>query len=621
MNLIEVDGARCFQAMVPMRDGARMNTFVFLPPSARPGNRFPVIVQRTPYGITSPVPAGEPLAPGGGGPATLTDPTRGWLPDPAQPLRGSMLRGWRAITAAGYAAVYQDCRGRNGSEGEDHVYGDDAADGFDTLEWIASEPWSNGRVGLSGSSAGATTALAAASTRHPSVQAFFAQVGGSSIYDDVVYEGNSIELERLWLWVANNIPGLSASHREVVKARSGLSDAELDVVAARARARYGALDGARHQRPPYLDCPEWMHLPLLGYPEFSVWQPYLDELISHPAPDAFRAAHSFRATIDVPGFHATTWFDIFLTSVLAAFGEIQARVGNQRLWIGPNDHYFVYETQYWTRDPWFEWFGLWLKDEPVPIATEPAVHYSPRCWVSDPAAYVPDDWRHADTWPPPGVTPQRWWLQADGGLVASGSAGDGGPAAPGGPDGTRSFRYDPAHPIPSLGGRNMLITAGSRDQRPVRDQPDYGLVYASAPLEAELTIAGPVTATVQLASDRPDTDVVVKLVEHRTDGRAMLLMDGVTRALFRHGRPDPRPLVVGTVHEIRVDLGHIHHTFAAGSRIEVDVTSSNFPRRARNTNSGNPLLAADGPDAVHVAINTVHHGAAHPSSIELPVLA
>ena len=621
MNLIEVDGARCFQAMVPMRDGARMNTFVFLPPSARPGNRFPVIVQRTPYGITSPVPAGEPLAPGGGGPATLTDPTRGWLPDPAQPLRGSMLRGWRAITAAGYAAVYQDCRGRNGSEGEDHVYGDDAADGFDTLEWIASEPWSNGRVGLSGSSAGATTALAAASTRHPSVQAFFAQVGGSSIYDDVVYEGNSIELERLWLWVANNIPGLSASHREVVKARSGLSDAELDVVAARARARYGALDGARHQRPPYLDCPEWMHLPLLGYPEFSVWQPYLDELISHPAPDAFRAAHSFRATIDVPGFHATTWFDIFLTSVLAAFGEIQARVGNQRLWIGPNDHYFVYETQYWTRDPWFEWFGLWLKDELVPIATEPAVHYSPRCWVSDPAAYVPDDWRHADTWPPPGVTPQRWWLQADGGLVASGSAGDGGPAAPGGPDGTRSFRYDPAHPIPSLGGRNMLITAGSRDQRPVRDQPDYGLVYASAPLEAELTIAGPVTATVQLASDRPDTDVVVKLVEHRTDGRAMLLMDGVTRALFRHGRPDPRPLVVGTVHEIRVDLGHIHHTFAAGSRIEVDVTSSNFPRRARNTNSGNPLLAADGPDAVHVAINTVHHGAAHPSSIELPVLA
>ena len=613
MNLLDVDGARCFQAMVPMRDGARMNTFVFLPPTAGPGDRFPVILQRTPYGIT------DPLLPGGGGPAALTDPTRGWLPDPAQPLRGSLLRGWRAITAAGYAAVYQDCRGRNGSEGEDHVYGDDAPDGFDTLEWIAAEPWSNGRVGLSGSSAGATTALAAASTRHPSVQAFFTQVGGSSIYDDVVYEGNSIELERLWLWVANNIPGLSASHREVVKARSGLTDAELDAAAGRARERYLALDGARHQRPPYLGCPEWMHLPLLGYPEFSVWQPYLDELISHPAPDAFRAAHSFRATIDVPGFHATTWFDIFLTSVLAAFAEIQARVGNQRLWIGPNDHYFVYETQYWTRDPWFEWFDHWLKDEPTAIASEPAVHYSPRCWVADPAAYVPDDWRHADTWPPPGVTSQRWSLGADGGLVPDAPGGSD-RAAGGSGEGTRSFRYDPAHPIPSLGGRNMLITAGSRDQRPVRELPDYGLVYSGAPLEADLTIAGPVTATVQLSSDRPDTDVVVKLVEHRADGKAMLLMDGVTRALFRHGGSDPRPLAAGEVHEIRVDLGHIHHTFPAGSRIEVDVTSSNFPRRARNTNSGRPLLAADGPNDLHVATNTVHHGAAHPSFVELPTL-
>lgn len=612
MNLLDVDGARCFQAMVPMRDGARMNTFVFLPPTARPGDRFPVILQRTPYGIT------DPLAPAAGGSAAaaLTDPTRGWLPDPAQPLRGSILRGWRAITAHGYAAVYQDCRGRNGSEGEDHVYGDDAPDGYDTLAWIASEPWSNGRVGLSGSSAGATTALAAASTRHPSVQAFFTQVGGSSIYDDVVYEGNSIEQERLWLWVANNIPGLSASHRAAVRARSGLSDDELDAAADRARARYTALDGARHQRPPYLDCAEWMHLPLLGYPEFSVWQPYLDELISHPAPDAFRAAHSFRATIDVPGFHATTWFDIFLTSVLAAFAEIRARVGNQRLWIGPNDHYFVYEARYWTRDPWFEWFGHWLKDEPTAIATEPAVHYSPRCWVADTATYVPDDWCHADTWPPPGVVAERWRLQADGSLTAEGA---GGSVTPG--DGTRTFRYDPARPIPSLGGRNMLITAGSRDQRPVRELPDYGLVYSSAPLAAELTIAGPVTATVQLSSDRPDTDVVVKLVEHRADGKAMLLMDGVTRALFRHGGPDPRPLVVGEIEEIRVDLGHIHHTFAPGSRIEVDVTSSNFPRRARNTNSGNPLLAADGPGDLHVAINTVHHGTAYPSAIELPVLA
>jgi uncharacterized protein len=206
-----IDGARCFQAMVPMRDGVRLNTFVYLPQEGGP--RFPVILHRIPYGITTP--QGR----------HITDSTKGWLPDPPTPLLGAILRGWREIVRHGYAAVYQDCRGRYGSEGEDHAYGDDAADGFDTLEWIESEPWTDHRVGLSGSSARATTALAAASQRHPTARAFFAQVGGSSIYDDVVYEGQSIEMERLWLWVAGNIAGLSVSHRDAVAKRFGLTTA------------------------------------------------------------------------------------------------------------------------------------------------------------------------------------------------------------------------------------------------------------------------------------------------------------------------------------------------------------------------------------------------------------
>src|SRR5262249_45872030 len=160
----------------------------------------------------------------------------------SEPLRGSILRGWRAIVAHGYVAVYQDTRGRHGSEGEDRVYADDAADGHDTLEWIAGQPWTNHRVGMAGSSAGATTTFAAASTRHPTLRAFFAQAGASSIYDDVVYEGQSIEMERLWLWVARNIPGLSASHRETVMRRAALGATELDRAAASAAARYARLD-------------------------------------------------------------------------------------------------------------------------------------------------------------------------------------------------------------------------------------------------------------------------------------------------------------------------------------------------------------------------------------------
>ena len=105
--MLDIEVARCFQAMVPMRDGVRLNTFGFLPTVGAPS--YPVILQRTPYGITTP--QGR----------DVTDPTKGWLPDPIAPWRGSILRGWRALVDHGYAAVYQDCRGRYGSEGEDRV--------------------------------------------------------------------------------------------------------------------------------------------------------------------------------------------------------------------------------------------------------------------------------------------------------------------------------------------------------------------------------------------------------------------------------------------------------------------------------------------------------------------
>ncbi|MCS6927355.1 MAG: CocE/NonD family hydrolase [Candidatus Binatia bacterium] len=590
-----LDDARCFQAMVPMRDGVRLNTFVFLPLDGGP--RYPVILQRTPYGITSP--EGQ----------DVRNCTKGWLPDARAPFRGSLLRGWREIVRRGYAAVYQDTRGRYGSEGEDHVYGDDAADGYDTLVWIDSEPWSNHRVGVSGSSAAATTALAAASQGHPSVRAFFVQVGSSSIYDDVVYEGHSIELERLLLWVGRNIAGLSPSHRAAVMQRYGLSGEQFAAVAAAAQARYLALEAARQTDPPFLHSADWMHLPLLGYPDFSVLQPYLDEILSHPAPDAFRARHNFRATINVPGFHVTTWFDIFLTSVIAAFTEIQARVGNQRLWIGPNDHYFVYERHFWPRDPYFEWFDYWLKGEPTPIMEEPAVFYSPRAWVADPQRYVANDWQYADQWPPPGIVRQRFSLTGDGRLSRDG------------PDGTvRQYRYDPNQPIPTLGGRNMLIDSGPRDQRPLHALPDYGLLYCSAVLTHDLTIAGPVEVTLHIQSTCPDTDFVAKLIEVYPDGTAMLLMDGVVRAMYREPTAGPQPLAPDRIYPVTIQLGHLSHTFRAGSCIEVDITSSNFPRRARNTNSGHPLLAADTPADIRIATNTVHHDAAHPSYLVLPLL-
>ena len=586
---------RCFQAMVPMRDGVRLNTFVYLPRAG--GSRYPVILQRTPYGITS----SEGKA--------NTDCALGWLPSADAPMRGSILRGYRSIVGRGYVAVYQDTRGRYGSEGEDRVYADDAADGYDTLDWIANQPWCNRMIGMSGSSAGATTTFAAASQRHPSLRAFFAQVGGSSIYDDVVYEGNAIEMERLWLWVAKNIPGLSQSHRQSVMRRLSVSSADLDRAATAANARYARLEAACRASPPFLESEDWLRLPLTRYPDFSTWQPFLDEIIGHPAPDAFRQRHNFRRTIEIPGFHATTWYDIFQTSVIAAFNDIQARAGNQLLWIGPNDHYFIYEPNFWPRDPYFEWFDYWLKGSPTGIMDRPAVFYCPRAWVEDRVNYVANDWRYAERWPPPGALPKRLYLRGDGSLS---------PDGPGGPP--RSYAYDPRRPIPTLGGRNMLIDAGPRDQRPAQALPDYGLIYRSEALVEDLTIAGEVRVTLHAQSDCPDTDFVAKLIEVEPDGRATLLMDGVVRAMYRDTSvPTPQHLEPARAYRLTINLAHTHHTIRAGNRIEVDVTSSNFPRRARNTNSGNPVLANDREADIRVATNVVHHDAATPSFIEMPI--
>jgi putative CocE/NonD family hydrolase len=165
----------------------------------------------------------------------------------------------------------------------------------------------------------------------------------------------------------------------------------------------------------------------------------------------------------------------------------------------------------------------------------------------------------------------------------------------------------------------MTITAGARDQRSVQALPNYGLIYTSTPLQEDLTIAGTVEVTVQLQSDCPDTDVIAKLVDLHPDGRAVLLMDGVQRVMYRDGAAAPRHLSPDEVVPVSVTLGDIHHTFPAGNRLELDITSSNFPRRVRNTNSGNPLLAGDSAADIRIATNVVHHGGAEPSFVVLPV--
>ena len=147
------------------------------------------------------------------------------------------------------------------------------------------------------------------------------------------------------------------------------------------------------------------------------------------------------------------------------------------------------------------------------------------------------------------------------------------------------------------------------------------MIYRGEPLDQDLTIAGSVQVTIHVQSTCRDTDFVAKLIELESDGRAMLLMDGVVRAMYRESSPEPQYLEADQVVELTIHLADIHHTFRAGSRIQVDITSSNFPRRARNTNSGNPVLAHETEADICVATNTVHHDSSTPSFLRLEVRA
>ena len=167
----------------------------------------------------------------------------------------------------------------------------------------------------------------------------------------------------------------------------------------------------------------------------------------------------------------------------------------------------------------------------------------------------------------------------------------------------------------------MVIPAGALDQRPIQEMANYGLIYRSDVLEDNLTVGGRVELTLHVSSDCPDTDFIVKLIDLHPDGSAILMMDGVIRAMFRDDATEPQPFVPQQVVAVRISLGQIHHTFLTGHRLEVDVTSSNFPRRIRNTNSGNPQFARDGNADMRVANNVVHHDALHPSVLVLSVLA
>jgi putative CocE/NonD family hydrolase len=257
------------------------------------------------------------------------------------------------------------------------------------------------------------------------------------------------------------------------------------------------------------------------------------------------------------------------------------------------------------------WFDLWLKGDDNDFRSKtPKVQYF---------AMGANEWRASNAWPPAAAEPVAFYLSSDGGansLFGNGKLETTPPAE----RGADHFTYDPLVPVPSLGGGvcciGNTIQGGSFDQRGVEARADV-LVYTSAPLEEDLDVTGPVEVTLYVSSDARDTDFTVKLIDVYPDGRAYNIDETAQRVRYRSGYDKEVFMEPGEIYELKVSSMSTSNVFKKGHRLRVDITSSNFPRFARNLNTGGPNYNESEPAVAH---NTVHHSEAHPSRIVLSVL-
>ncbi len=571
---------------VPMRDGVTLYADVYRPAVGGP---FPVMLLRTPY--------------------NKEDGANGLID----------TNTFKAVRR-GYAVVLQDVRGRFHSDGDFNPFHQETADGYDTVEWCAAQPWSNGQVGMYGTSyVGATQWLAAVGTP-PSLKAIIPTFTSSDYYEGWTYQGGAFEWGFMCNWI---LPYFTASDLSRRHERTPLADFE-----ARKKVLVDAID----------NMPETVKtLPLADFPIDRELSPYFHQWLDHPSRDEFWRVCSIadrHANVAVPAFNVGGWFDIFLGGTINNFTGVrqygkteEARTGSKLIlgpWIhstpptsvagsvdfGMNAGQGYSTLSFNINDEHLRFFDYWLKGIDDGIGAEPPVQI-----------FVMGEnvWRRENEWPLARTEYTELFLHSDGN--ANSSAGDGvlSVVRPG-DERADHFLYDPFHPVGTNGGQNCCfpsrLPAGSFDQRAIEARPDV-LVFVTEPLETDVEVTGPVTLTLWAATTAVDTDFTGKLVDIAPDGDARNLTDGIIRARYRHGTDHEEFLTPGEAVEYTIDLWATSNLFKTGHRIGLEVTSSNFPRFDRNLNTGGSL----GQETAMIpALQTILHDDAHPSRLILPII-
>lgn len=563
-----------------MRDGVRLSADVWRPATNLP---VPVLICRTPYGKQM----------------------------------VALMAAPDLLAASGFAVVLQDCRGRFESEGEWTYVHSEVADGYDTVEWAAAQPWSNGRVGVFGASYMGYTQWLAAIAQPPHLEAMLPECCPADYWSASFGPGGALRLATRIGWTASVVASMAPQW--------GIEDAQLDQIreaglAVRAALVAGDTAGVRAARLRAKQVLDEVYRirPLAGNPLWHDRATWLAEIFDHERRDDANWRRVNPAThynvVDLPAVHVGGWYDIHLDGILANFtGMIRqapterARQA-QRLIVGPWAHWLptssvvgsvdfgpdaVLDVTALRRD----WFGAWLQDGPGP-ALAPV-----RLFVMGENA-----WRDEQEWPLARTRYTPWYLHAGGVL---------GPDAPAAGEEPDEFVHDPADPAPTVGGR-LLGTgefSGPYDQSAVGERADV-LCYTSAPLTEPLELTGPVHASVWASTDAADTDFAAVLIDVHPDGTAINLCEGIVRA--RHAGL-PQPLVPGAVYQYTIDLIATSVLLPAGHSVRVHISSSSFPEWEPNPGTGQPL-GTDTDADLRQARQAVYHDGRHPSQIVLPVI-